>query len=71
MGFPAPLNLWMKNNHSEFRKELASSLDTGLFNENILTEFDKQKRVAYRDYLAFWRAIAVAKWMKKFNVARP
>lgn len=68
MGFPTPLKVWMTENHEDYKKLLIESLETNIFSENIIDDFNKEKQKKYSNYLTFWRIIIFSKWIKKFNV---
>lgn len=68
LGFPAPLNLWMQNNHGFFRNLLSEAIDSGIASPSVLSEFDLQKNTGYSDYLKFIRIIFLDKWVKIYKV---
>ncbi len=68
LGFPAPLSIWMKNNHDLYLQLLKDAIDTGVVTDKVIPEFEKQKQVGYRDYLKFIRVIYLNRWISIFNV---
>ena len=68
LGFPAPLAVWMKNNHELYVQLLKDAIETGVVSDKVIPEFEKQKEVGYRDYLKFIRIIYLNRWIKIFNV---
>nr|HRD07892.1 asparagine synthase C-terminal domain-containing protein [Saprospiraceae bacterium] len=68
LGFPAPLAVWMKDNHTAFRALIQQACESGVADSAAVLAFDKQRQVGYKDYLKFIRLIYFDRWMKIYNV---
>ena len=70
MGFVTPQELWMFEDHPEdFRKLIDESLPQELFNHSFFLElFDNMKAKNIPRDNVIWRALAVSRWIKTFEV---
>jgi asparagine synthase (glutamine-hydrolysing) len=69
MGFVAPDEPWVRQNHQRLRRELVDAIhNTGIFSANLLHRFDKfiQGRLGYEPI--YFRAIALNRFIRVFNM---
>lgn len=71
IGFIAPEETWIKKHYTEqFKEKLKDAIQysMGIFNENLLLEFEKMLQGLKPFDYTFWRVISFAEWMKTFSV---
>jgi asparagine synthase (glutamine-hydrolysing) len=72
MAFVAPDDPWIRENHDRFRKELKDAIDnTDIFSPALLKRFDQFIAGKLNYEPIYFRAVAINRFMKIFNMGTP